>query len=181
MEDEVCRLTVAPSTASRIESDGEQQRDRPVAFLDFLVNDQPMRDLLDVPEDWGMPLEGTTALRDDWRPKAVMDYLDRLLGLTPGDYDDGRVSLLVCQICGDLWCGALSMELTMSPQSVTWRQFGWQGDADDDEPQLFPERSFTFDRAEYDQLLRGLREHYRKRVFIPQPVRKLLRQFGTDA
>ena len=54
-----------------------------------------MRDLLDVPKDWEEPLQGITALRDDWRPKTVMDYLDRLLGLIPGDYDGGRVSLLV--------------------------------------------------------------------------------------
>lgn len=182
MENAVYRLTVAPSTSSWIESKGDEHRERPLPFLDFLVNDRPLRDLLDVPEDWEQqPLHETTALRDDWRPKAAMDYLDRLLGVLPGDYDDGRVSLLLCPVCGDLWCGALSMELTLLPQTVTWQKFGWQGDADDDEPQPFPERSFTFDRSEYEQLLRGLREHYKKRALMPQPVENLLRLFGLGS
>jgi hypothetical protein len=182
MENAVSRLTVAPSTSSLVDWNGDQQRERPVAFLDFLVNDRPIRDLLDVPEDWEQqPLQETTALREDWLPKEVMDYLDRLLGVLPGDYDDGRVSLLVCPVCGDLWCGALSMELTLLPRTVTWQNFGWQGDADDDEPQPFPERSFTFDRTEYEQLLGGLREHYKKRALIPQPVSYLLHLFGLGS
>lgn len=181
MEKEVYRLTVAPSTASTVEVNDGQQRERPVTFLDFLVNGRPLRDLLDVPEDWEEPLQGTTVLRDDWRPTAVTGYLDRLLGVLPGDYDDGRVSLLICPICGDLWCGALSMELIVSPRTVTWHKFGWQGDADDDEPQPFQERSFTFDRAEYEQLLRGLREHYKTRARMPKGLKKLLRHFGPGS
>jgi hypothetical protein len=178
MENAVSRLTVAPSTSSWVESNGDQQHERPVAFLDLHVDDRPMRDLLDVPEDWEQqPLQETTALRDDWRPKAVVDYLDRLLGVLPGDYDDGRVSLLLCPVCGDLWCGALSMELTLSPQTVMWQKFGWQGDADDDEPQPFPERSFTFDRSEYERLLHGLREHYKRQALVPPPLKFLRRMF----
>ncbi|MDQ0618889.1 hypothetical protein [Arthrobacter globiformis] len=172
------RLTVAPSASSRVEPKGDQQFDRPDAFLDFLVNDRPMRDLLDVPEDWEQPLDETTALRDDWRPKAVVDYLDRLLGVLPGDYDDGRVSILVCAVCGDLWCGALSIELALSPQTVTWQKIGWQSDPDDVEPQLLTDRAFTFDRDEYEELLRRLREHYKKQALIPPPLRLLRRVLG---
>lgn len=151
MENGVHRLTVAPSASSWVESNEDQQHERPVAFLD---------------------------LRDDWRPKAVVDYLDRLLGVLPGDYDDGRVSLLVCAVCGDLWCGAVSMELALSPQTVTWQKIGWQGDPEDVEPQLLTDESFTFDRDEYEELLRGLREHYKKQAFIPPPLRFLRRVFG---
>lgn len=57
MEKEVYRLTVAPSTASTVEVNDGQQRERPVTFFDFLVNGRPLRDLLDVPEDWEEPLQ----------------------------------------------------------------------------------------------------------------------------
>ena len=60
------------------------------------------------------------------------------------------------------------------------QKFGWQGDADDDELQPFPERSFTFDRSEYEQLLRDLREHYKRRALMPQPTRNLLRCSASD-
>lgn len=177
MENGLYRLTVAPSASSWVESNGDQRHERPIAFLDFLVDDRPMRDLLDVPEDWEQPLYETTALRDDWRPKAVVDYLDRLLGVLPGDYDDGRVSLLVCAVCGDLWCGAVSVELALSPRTVSWQKIGWQGDPEDVEPETLTEQSFTFDRDEYEQLLRGLREHYKKQALVPPPLRFLRHVF----
>ncbi|GAB12926.1 hypothetical protein ARGLB_029_00020 [Arthrobacter globiformis NBRC 12137] len=177
MENGLYRLTAAPSASSWVESKGDQQDERPIPFLDFLVDDRPMRDLLDVPEDWEQPLYETTALRDDWRPKAVVDYLDRLLGVLPGDYEDGRVSLLICVVCGDLWCGAVSVELALSPQTVTWQKIGWQGDPEDVEPETLTEQSFTFDRDEYEQLLRGLREHYKKQALVPPPLRFLRRLF----
>jgi hypothetical protein len=178
MENGLHRLTVAPSASSRVESNGDQQFERPDAFLDFLVNDRPMRDLLVIPEDWEQPLDETTALRDDWRPKAVVDYLDRLLGVRPGDYDDGRVSLLVCAVCGDLWCGALSIELALSPQTATWQKIGWRSNPDDVEPQLLTDQVFAFDRGKYEELLRGLREHYEKQALIPPPLKFLRRVFG---
>lgn len=181
MENGLHRLTVAPSASSLVASNEDQQHERPVAFLDFLVNDRPMRDLLDVPEDWEQPLDETTALRDDWRPKAVVDYLDRLLGVLPGDYDDGRVSLLVCAVCGDLWCGAVSMELALSPQTVTWQKIGWQRDPEVVEPQLLTDEPFTFDRDEYEELLRGLREQYKKQALIPPPLRFLRSVFGRGS
>jgi hypothetical protein len=181
MVNTVTRLTVAPSSTSYTEADGDNQRERPVEFLDFFINGLPLRDLLDIPEDWEQPLFETTALRDDWRPKAAVEYLDRLLGILPGDYDDGRVALLLCPICGDLWCGALSMELTVLPEAVTWQKFGWQGDIDDDEPHPFPGLSFTFDRIQYEQLLGALRQQYEERAVVPEPLRLLARLFKVVA
>jgi hypothetical protein len=149
-----------------------------VGFLDLVVDGRPLRDLLNIPEDAARPEQQTTALRDDWPPKTVMEYLDRLLGLLPGDFDDGRIALLLCPVCGDVWCDTVSMELAQAPQAVTWRRFGWQAGTADDEPWMFPDQSFTFERAEYEQFLQGLRDRYGKRASWPPPLRGLLRLLG---
>ncbi|GAA3665343.1 hypothetical protein GCM10023081_00250 [Arthrobacter ginkgonis] len=132
-------------------------------FLDFLVDGRPLRDLLEVPDDTKQPTQETTALRDDhnW-PSAAVEQLDRLLGVLPGDFDDGRIALLMCTACGDLACGAVSMELVQTPQTITWQRFGWQdGVTDEPQPWLFPEQSFTFDQTDYEHLLRSLQDRYR--------------------
>lgn len=49
MESGVYRFTVAPSASSWVESDKDHKHEGPMAFLDFLVNDRPMRNLLKLP------------------------------------------------------------------------------------------------------------------------------------
>lgn len=74
-----------------------------IEFLDFFVDGQPLRELLSVPAEMAKPEQETTALRDYW-PHAAVEQLDRLMSLIPGDFSDGRVSLLICPVCGDQAC-----------------------------------------------------------------------------
>ena len=135
-----------------------------IEFLDFFVDGQPLRELLSVPDEMAKPEQETTALRDDW-PHAAVEQLDRLMSLIPGDFSDGRVSLLICPVCGDQACGALTMELTTAADTVTWRRFGWQdGITDEPQPWLFEDQAFRFDRTQYERLLNSLKEHYQSLV-----------------
>jgi hypothetical protein len=135
-----------------------------IEFLDFFVDGQPLRELLTVPAEMAKPEQETTALRDDW-PHAAVEQLDRLMSLIPGDFSDGRVSLLICPVCGDQACGALTMDLTTTADTVTWRRFGWQdGITDEPQPWLFEDQTFTFDRAQYERLLKSLKERYQSLV-----------------
>jgi hypothetical protein len=82
--------------------DGEHR----VNFYDVVVNDR--------------------SLRDDLPPRAAIEQLDQLLGRKSGDFSDGRVALYLCPIDGDLWCGAVSVEIERTSESVTWQKLGWQ-------------------------------------------------------
>jgi hypothetical protein len=145
--------------------DDYSRKDRhQVDFLDYFVDGRPLRELLRVPDEMAQPEQETTALRDDWS-QAALEQLDRLLSLAPADFDDGRVSLLTCPVCGDQACGAMTIELTTTPVTISWQRFGWQdGITDEPQPWLFEDKTFTFDRAEYERLLHSLRKRYQSLV-----------------
>src|SRR6478735_7959511 len=86
--------------------------------------------------------------QDPW-PAGAVDNLRRLLGQQPGDFPDGRVSILVCPIDADLGCATLSVELVMDADMVQWRDLGWQVDYQPLNPAedlLEPSRSYQFRR-----------------------------------
>ena len=151
-------LKVAPAMSSIHEY--PPGREVPVAFLDLVVDERPLRTLFDIPEELAPVEFETTAFRDDWVPRAALEQLDRLLGLLPGDFEDGRVAVFLCPVDGDLWCGSVSMEVVRTPETVTWQKFGWQELGSPIEPELwlFNERSFSFDRGQYEEVLRELRD-----------------------
>ena len=152
------QLSVGPATATYDEYPRESKHQ--IEFLDFFVDGQPLRELLRIPVEMAKPEQETTALRDDW-PRAAVEQLDRLMSFIPGDFSDGRVSLLICPVCGDQACGAMTMDLTTTADAVTWCRFGWQdGITDEPQPWLFEDQTFTFDRTQYERLLNSLKERY---------------------
>jgi hypothetical protein len=149
--------------------DEAADRGIPVEFLDLMVDKQRLRDLLDIPEDLAAVELETTAFRDDWPPVSALEQLDRLLGVLPGDFDDGRIAVFLCPVDGDLWCGSASVEITWTFETVTWHKFGWQHPNAyiERELQLFNDQSFVFDRDQYEHVLRELRHHYASQ---PNPI-----------
>ncbi|GAB3555688.1 hypothetical protein GCM10027404_32870 [Arthrobacter tumbae] len=169
------RLVPRSSSIDRMHPEGEHRID----FLDVMVKDQPLRELIRVPEELA-PLEfGATSLRDDIGPRAAIEQLDRFLGRLPGDFDDGRVALYLCPIDGDLLCGAVSVEIVRTPEAVTWRKLGWEKPEALDEPELtlFHDQSFTFDRRQYEEVLEGLRSKYAARMTPSEVARNAVRRF----
>ena len=66
------------------------------------------------------------------------------------------MSLYVCPECGDLGCGAVTANLHVGPETVTWRAIGSQADYDAKVSPLgddgaFPDIAFT--RASYEAAL----------------------------
>ncbi|SJN25362.1 hypothetical protein FM114_04670 [Luteococcus japonicus LSP_Lj1] len=65
----------------------------------------------------------------------------------------------MCRECGDLGCGALTVNIERSGQMVRWNQFGWDG-SHHEEPYSaieFP-LEFTFEAASYDATLHSVGE-----------------------
>ncbi|EMD27124.1 hypothetical protein [Amycolatopsis azurea] len=124
--------------------------------LDWTIDGVALRDLVPTQHQTPLFLDG-----NGWREAAVAT-LSRLLGDLPGDFDDGRVALVFCPRCGDLGCGAYSVEVVFGDDVVEWRTFGWQTDYEPFEDS--EEYKFTgarFERKAYETLLRDLLSNYR--------------------
>jgi hypothetical protein len=125
-------------------------------FLDWTIDGVALRSM--EPTQHQTPL----FLDDErWRESAV-ENLSRLLGHLPGDFDDGRVALLFCPLCGDLGCGGYSVEVVFGDDEVEWRAFGWQYDYEPFDPdQEVPFTGARFERKAYEKLLGDLQADYR--------------------
>lgn len=87
--------------------------------------------------------------------------IDRLLGRISGDFDDASIALFVCPVCSDLGCGALTIELRATTDTISWVRFGWQdGITDEPQPWPLPEQSLSFERVTYESELLALRDHF---------------------
>jgi hypothetical protein len=136
-------------------------------FQDWTINGAALRDLVtrrgDAPVPHRPVQEMTWLCEHEPWPAGAVDNLQRLLGQQPGDFPNGRVSVLVCPIDSDLGCAALSVELVMDADTVQWRDLAWQVDyeaLDPAEDLLEPPQSYRFRRDEYTRLLCDLLAHY---------------------
>jgi hypothetical protein len=142
------RLSCVVSARS-IDADTRGRRAQRV-FLDFEVDGEAL-----YPAIRRAGIEYVTSLWLD-SPAVAAATVRRLLGQDPGDAPGGRVSVYVCPECGDLGCGAVTIALTVGPDTVTWSDWGYQTDGEEDVrrdgvPSFGP---LTFDRAEYQAVLR---------------------------
>lgn len=72
---------------------------------------------------------------------------------------NGRTSLFVCRECGDIGCGAITVRISISDETVVWKDFGWETDYS--EPRLDEFKAvgpFTFKKNQYIKLFEELLE-----------------------
>lgn len=82
----------------------------------------------------------------------------RLLLKDETDFPNSRQSLYVCAECGDLGCGAVSalIEETTGDR-IVWRDFGYQNNYEETVYFNYTElKSFSFDKAEYEKVIKNL-------------------------
>lgn len=139
-----------------------RERLHQIEYLDFTIDGTPLRTLVTQLPDTACPVEEMTRLSDE-QPDEAVEQLRRLLGEVASDFENGRVALLVCMVCGDLGCRALSASLTATEECVEWRDLGWQVDYepfDGTEADFTPPLTFRFDRSAYTSTLRGLLTYF---------------------
>ena len=66
------------------------------------------------------------------------------------------MSVYVCPECGDLGCGAVTIALAVDVETVTWSDWGYQTDCEDEvhRDEVRALGTLTFKRAEYEAVLR---------------------------
>jgi hypothetical protein len=123
---------------------GRTQRD----YLDFVVDGDPLSE----------KVGGDLASCLGWFvPEQNAKAIHRLMLKEPADLPNNRYSLYVCPECGDLDCGAVSVAIERAGDKIIWRDFGFQTGYDKTVryEELESIGSFTFDRAQYRNALRG--------------------------
>jgi hypothetical protein len=82
--------------------------------------------------------------------------VDQFLGQCPSELESGRVPVLVCEMCGDVGCGALAVRITRDGKLVKWTDW-----ADEDGDELsrevgWPTRpdELVFDQSNYESEIR---------------------------
>lgn len=106
-------------------------------------------------------------------PVGMTDDVRVLLGEMPAELPSGRVPIYVCPQCGDLGCGAVTAVIERTPDTVVWRDFGWDVNYetdDDDDSSLITAGPFVFDRAQHDAELRRFIDTFNSvRRSLPPP------------
>lgn len=96
------------------------------AGQEILADGRNLREVFDLRHP--KPPAESTALVTEQTGYALA-RVELLLGLTEPDFDGGRVALLVCPGCLEVACGALSVEVRRTEDTVIWAEAGWQDDA----------------------------------------------------
>ena len=79
--------------------------------------------------------------------------LQCLVGKTAPDAPGGRTSIFVCPECADLGCGHITVIVGIRADVVTWTQFGYQNNYEDEIGPLETFPDLTFARGQYEQVL----------------------------
>jgi hypothetical protein len=101
-------------------------------YLDIHIDGVPLRKLFagrlgalpDAISPLGWQVPGAEAY--------TFNQFQRFLFASPPDLPDGRNSILVCPLDGDLGCGAYSALFSLDGSRVSWSRFGTENDYDPD-------------------------------------------------
>jgi hypothetical protein len=130
--------------------DGKYLRRPESHFLDLVVDGTSVRDRVADSTDL------VTVLNRAWLPSAA-EAIEVLQGLQPHpQLDPDRVALLVCGVCGDLDCGALTVRLDVTASEVRWSDWRWmdhQGERDAELPSGERIEPLVFDGPAYQACL----------------------------
>lgn len=125
---------------------GHRQRTR-CDYQDYVVNGKRLADTLKI-GDFIPPF--------GWLSSEVeSSFAEMLLKIKPSDLRAGRIPLFVCPECVDYGCGVGTCRVEIMDGIVTWKDFGWETNYDDELNQEPVDRELVlrFDEDDYRRLL----------------------------
>ena len=146
------QLTLVRRPRNQPATPGQEERARyvprlrgPGEQLDFQVDgellSERLRDLeVPHPETFGLDAFDFLSVADLVWPEAAASALRQLSGDEPRSpywpLAPGRLPLYVCPMCADLGCGAITIEVVRSENSVLWRDFRVEDGIERDEERI---------------------------------------------
>jgi hypothetical protein len=113
-------------------------------YLDFVIDGKSLQDLLDPGEMIGCL---------GWQSSTEEQVLiDQLLLKRPSPIGDDRVPIYICPECGQLDCGAVTVQIQKSKSGIVWSNLGFQKDnsvAVSFDRAYASIAGYTFDKSEY--------------------------------
>jgi len=107
--------------AWRVRNGGEGKTRR--AYLDFIVNGQSLHDLL-------KPVDRIGCL--GWLPpKAEQIIVEQLTTELLSELGNHRYSIYICPECGDIGCGAITVQIEKTEDGFVWKNLGYENDYDE--------------------------------------------------
>ncbi|MFC7164448.1 hypothetical protein ACFQL5_19350, partial [Aquipuribacter hungaricus] len=126
-------------------------------YWDLAVDDRLLRELLMEGPAETSRADLAPVLVHNW-PNGMSNDVLVLLGERPAELTTGRVPVFVCSVCGDLDCGATTVAVERTADTVAWRNFGWETTftLEDDDGEYVPIAGgpFVFARDQYERELR---------------------------
>jgi len=118
-------------------------------FVEIYINGIHLYQLLEIKEDWH--------LESDFyynREEAAASVIKRLSLDCTSPLKSGRIMLFSCTECGDIGCGAITLQAYQKDQSVVWENFLWEnGYAPIQEEDYFDIGPFVFDTDQYFDII----------------------------
>ena len=119
----------------------------PRRFLDFVIDEKSL-----------YPTFGDLITPFGWLTETeTRKAIDRFLLREPADFSDNRQSIYICAECGDLGCGAVSAVIEENEDQITWRDFGYENNYEEnvDFENYLDIGPFVFDRDEYERTIKS--------------------------
>ena len=126
-------------------------------FLDFVVNGQSLWEAL------GKKHDIVSVVCAEFSVEETAKAVNRLLLADGADLPKDRRYLFICPECGDLGCGALTLEVDKENGQIVWRNFGYENNWEDKvELSAYAEIGpFTFDAEKYERTLIQAKANFR--------------------
>ncbi|WP_138753597.1 hypothetical protein [Paenibacillus sinopodophylli] len=83
--------------------------------------------------------------------------INRLLLKTPSDFTDNQNSIYICPACADLGCGAITVNIEIKEDTVTWSNLGNQDNHSDKLTYFDKVGNFIFIRRNYEEVISASR------------------------
>jgi hypothetical protein len=117
-------------------------------YLDFVVNGQSLHDLLTTDDHIGCL---------GWLPQDIEQVVfEQLTTGRLSDLGNDRYAIYVCAECGDIGCGAITVQIEKTKDGFVWKNFGYENDYDESMQDLENYKKigeFHFKEAEYQHAL----------------------------
>jgi hypothetical protein len=125
---------------------GRTQRD----YLDFVVDGQSLHDLLKLGDNIGCL---------GWLPQdSEQVILQQLMAERLSVLENDRYPIYVCAECGDIGCGAVTVQIEKAQNGFVWKNFGYENDYDKSMRDLETYKNigpFHFKQEDYVDALRS--------------------------
>jgi hypothetical protein len=95
-------------------------------YAEFMISGEPLKNYLGIPEDKSVTPIGffeNKELEKIALNEFRIKQKTRLL--------DGRVELYICEECGDIRCGSITVKIIDKGDEIIWSEFAYQSSADE--------------------------------------------------